>query len=354
MRALIVTAVFLAIAGIASAAAPQPTTIVHAPAPIRAVAQDGGFLSWLAGDGKKCNVIHLTGGGHSYVLPQPSNTSMTCHWTISSAGVHLAIAADAASALWTLHEPRSDFIMSAQVAGKEVEVDRLAHPGGTGWWLGGIAGSGVTLAYSSVDVEYVDPLACGASGSCKKYIKKGGINLVTAGGAKVALPNAGPALALATNNDRIAYIRATTVAKDGSPASSAGATVPVVDAETGATISQAKPAGVPLALGLSAHVLAILSRNNHFLRLSWYDPATGVKLGGIGVPVQTAPELAVSDQAIVFRFGRTLRALVIATRHVHPLGTTAASYLGLSLDQGRLVWAENHKTYGLIRALPIH
>lgn len=349
MRALIVTAVFLAIAGIASAAAPQPTTLVRTPAPVKALAQDGGFLAWLAGDGKKCNAVHMTGGGRSYVLPQPPNTSMTCHWALSSGSVHLAIAADATAALWTLHEPRSDFVMSAQIAGKEVEVDRLAHADGTGWWLGGIAGSGLTLAYSSVDVEYVHPLACGAGGSCKKYIAGGNIDLVALG--VKSMLKAVPALALAVNGGRIAYIRATTVAKNGAPASSAGATVPVVDAGSGTIISQAKPVGLPLAIGLSPHVLAILSRNVNVLRLSWYDAATGRKLGGIGVPVQTAPELAVSDQSVVFRFGRSLRALVLATRHVHPLGETAASYLGLSLDQGRLVWAENHKTYGLIRAL---
>jgi hypothetical protein len=350
VRALIVTAVFFAIVGIASAAAPQPTTLVHAPAPVKALAQDNGMLGWLAGNSKKCNSIHLTGDGHTYVLPQPANTSMTCHWNISSGVVHLGIAADAAAALWTLHERRSDFVMTAQIAGKEMEVDRLAHADGTGWWLGGIAGGGTTLAYSSVDVEYVDPLSCGSGGSCKKKIAGGGIDLVTAG-VKAALPKAGPALGVSVSNGRLAYIRATTVAKDGAPASSPGATVPVEDVSNGTIVSLAKPVGVPLAVGLSAHVLAVLSRNVHVLRLSWYDPATGKKLGGVGVPLQTAPELAVNDQSVVFRFGRNLRQLMLATRHVHPLGKTASNYLGLSLDEGRLVWAENHKTYGLIRAL---
>ena len=352
VRALIVTAVFFAVAGIASAAAPQPTTIVHVPAPVRALAQDNGMLAWLAGDGKKCNVIHLTGNGHTYVLPQPSNTSMTCHWALSNGVVHLAIAADAASALWTLHERRLDFVMSAQIAGKEVEVDRLAHTAGTGSWLGGITGGGTTLAYSWVDVEYVDPLSCGSGGSCKKKIAGGGINLVTAG-QKTPLPKAGHALGLAVNDGRIAYIRATTVTNDGTPKSSSGTKVPVEDASDGTIISQAKAVGVPLAVGLSAHVLAILSRDGHFLKLSWYDPATGKKLGGVGVPIQTAPALAVSDQSVVYRVGRNLRALVLATRHSHPLGQTAASYLGLSLDQGRLVWAENRNTSGLIRALTV-
>ena len=354
VRALIVTAAFLAIAGIASAAAPQPTTLVHAPAPVKALAQDGGLLAWLGGDGKKCNSVHVTGGGTTYVLPQPSNKSMTCHWALSSGTVELAIAAGAAAALWTLHERSADLVITAQQAGgKEIKVDQLAHLDGTGWWLGGIAGGGTTLAYSSVDVAYVDPLGCASGGSCKKKIAGGGIDLVTAG-QKIVLRKAGPALGPAISNGRIAYIRATTVAKNGSPASSSGATVPVEDISTGAIISQAKPVGVPLAVGLSSHVLAILSRNVHILRLSWYDPATGKKLGGIGVPVQTAPTLAVNDQFVVFRFGRHIRALVLATRHVHPLGKTATNYLGLSLDSGRLVWAENHKTSGVIRALPIH
>lgn len=346
---------FFAVVGVAMAAAPQPTTVARTPAPVKALAQDGGLLAWLAGDGKKCNEVHLVGDGHTYVLPQPPNTSMTCHWAISSGTVHVAVAAEAspAAALWTLHEARSDFVMSAQVGGKEVEVDRLAHTDGTGWWLGGITGGGSTLAYSAVDAQYVDPLACGSGGSCKKKITGGRIDLVTAG-QKTALPGAGAALGLAVSSGRIAYIPATTVAKNGSPASSSGAPVQVRDISNGALISKAKPAGVPLAVGLSAHVLAVLSRNVHFLRLSWYDPATGRKLGGIGVPVTTASVLGVSDQFVVYRFGRSLRALVLATRHSRPLGKTAAQYLGLSFDQGRLVWAENHVTYGLLRALSIH
>jgi hypothetical protein len=353
VRALIVIAGLLAVAGVATAAIPQPTTIAHTPAPVKAIAQDGGFLAWLAGDGKKCNTIHLTGGGHTYVLPQPSN-GMTCHWAISSGAVHLAIAADAHAALWTLHENGSDFLMTAQIGGKEIEVDRLAHAGGTGWWLGSITGGGTTLAYSSVDVEYVDPLACGSGGSCKKKITGGGIDLVTAG-QKTALPNSGPALGLAVSNGRIAYIQATTVAKGGLPASSPTTVVPVKDASSGAVVSRAKPVGLPLAVGLSPHILAVLTRNTRgTLRLTWYDPATGHKLGGTGVPVDTVPTLAVSDQFVVYRFGRTIRALVVATRHSHPLGKTAPQYVGLSLDQGRLVWAENHTTYGLVRALSLH
>jgi hypothetical protein len=354
VRAILVTAAFFAIAGIASAAAPQPTTIVHTPAPVKALAQDGVLVAWLGGDGKQCNSVHVTGGASTYLLPQPPSAGMTCHWALASGTVHLAFAGGAAAALWTLHQRRSDLVITAQQAnGREIEVDRLAHTDGTGWWLGGVAGGGTTLAYSAADVEYVDPLACGSGGSCKKKIAGGRISLVTAG-QRTTLPKAGPALDLAVDNGRIAYIRATTVAKGGAPASSPGAAVRVEDVSSGTILSQAKPPGVPLAVGLAPHVLAVLSRNVHFLRLSWFDPATGKKLGGVGVPVGTASALAVSDQVIVFRVARSLRALVLATRHVHPLGKTAAQSVGLSLEQGRLVWADNQSASGLIRALPVH
>jgi len=352
VRALPVIAVFLVAAGIAAAAAPQPTTLVRTPAPVIALAQDGGELAWLGGDGKKCNSVHLISGGVTSVLPQPPSGSMTCHWALAAGAEDLSIAADASAALWTLHEPRTDFVLTAQIGGKEIEVDRLAHVNGTGWWLGGTAGAGSTLAYSSVDVEYVDPLGCGSGGSCKKKIAGGGVNLVTAG-QKTALAGAGPALALAVSNGHIAFIPATTVAKGGAPASSAGAPIRVEDVSNGALVSVAKPVGIPLAVGLSSHLLAVLSHYNRNLRVTWYDPATGHKLGGLGVPLQTTA-IAVNDQVVVYRFGRSLRALVLAKRHAHALGKTAPQYAGLSLDDGRLVWAENHGSFGLVRALSIH
>ena len=349
MRALIVTAGLLAFAGVAAAAVPQATTIEHTPAPVEALAQNGGLLAWLAGDGTRCNTVHLTDGVNTYVLPRPTTGTMTCHWDLSRGAEQLAIAANASAALWTLHERGSDFVMTAEVGGRETKVDRLLHRNGTGWWLGGTTGGGTTLAYSSVDVEYIDPLGCASGGSCKKKVAGGEINLVTAG-EKTPLPDSRPALGLALENDRIAYIEATAVS-GGRPLSTASTVVRVADVSNGSVISQANPVGVPLAVGLAPHVLAVLSRGLRNMRLTWYDPATGQRLGGIAVSALTAPELAVDDQVIVYRFGRALRALVLATRHVRALGKTAPAYLGLSLDQGRLVWAENRLLSGRIRAL---
>ena len=358
MRALLVTVGLLALAGVAAAAPATPpiTTIEHTPAPVEALAQDGGQLAWLAGDGNKCNTVHMTVAGTTAVLPQPPNGSMTCHWNLSAGAERLAIASGASAALWTLHEKGSDFVMTAQTGGKEFKVDRLAHESnGTGWWLGGTTGQGTSLAYSSVDVEYIDPLACASGGSCKKKIAGGGIELV-AGGQNTPLANSLPALDVAASNGRIAYIPATTVKKSGAPSASPSAPVPVLDISDGTVVSEANPVGVPLAIGLAPHVLAVLSRGTpkaRSLRLTWYDPSTGQKLGEVAVSGDTAPELAVTDQDIVFHFVRNLRAVVLATGSVRSLGKTAPAHLGLSLDGTRLVWAENGRKSGRIRALSV-
>lgn len=352
LRALLVIVGLLALAGIASAA--TPTTLVRSKVPVDAVTQDGGMLAWLSGTHSACNQIHMTGNGHSYVLPQPPNSGMTCRWSLAPGVPRLAVAADASAALWTLHQRGSDWVVTAEVGGKEIDIERLAHQSdGTRWWLGGLTGGGSTLAYSRVDVEYVDPLACASGGSCAKEIADGAIELVSAG-EKTELPNSDPALGLSVSGGRIAYIPATAVNKSGAPVSSPSAAVRVVDASDGTSVSQANPVGTPVAVGLSPHVLAVLAHVSGKAKLTWYDPATGTKLGGIGVPATTSPALAVDDQVIAYRVGQYLHGLVIDTGHQHVLAKTAVGAFGLSLDEGRLVWAESGSSSGRIRAVSAH
>lgn len=353
VRALIVTVGFLAIAGIASAAAPHPTTIIHSPSAVQAVAQDGGELAWLTGNKKKCNAVHVANGGKTSLLPQPPNGSMTCRWNLTAGSQQLAIAAGASAVLWTLHEPRTDFVVTAEVGGKEVKLQRLAHQSdGTHTWLGGIAGSEGTLAYSWADVEYVDPIACASGGSCTKKIAGGDVEIVNAG-QKTSLPHSSPALSLAVSSGRVAYVPATAVAKTGKPVSSAGAAVQVEDVATGAVISQVHPAGVPFAVGLAPHVLAVLARAAGKVKLTWYDAATGTPLGGIAVPAATLPVLAADDQVVVFRVGRFLHALVLTTGREHVVAKIPVGSIGLSVDGGRLVWAESGRKSGRVRALAV-
>lgn len=347
-------ALFLAVAGVAAAASATPTTIVHSKAPIAAVTQDNGDLAWLSGDGTKCNAVHYMHNGTTDTLPTPPNGSLTCRWNLNAGTQQLAIASNSSAALWSLHEHGADYVVTAQIGGKEIKVDQLAHQSdGTRWWLGGLVGGGSTLAYSTVDIEYVDPIACGSGGSCTKKIAGGKIELVD-GGQKSPMPNTGAALDLSLSGSRIAYIPATAVSKAGSPESSQGAAVIVANVSDGAIVSSSNPAGVPLAVGLSPQVLGVLSRNNGRMRLTWYDPATGAKLGGLTVPRRTSPELAVSDQAIIFVVGHYLHEVPLPSGHPqHVVARTVPATVGLSLDQGRLIWAESSRTAGRVRALPV-
>lgn len=357
VRALIATAGLLLLAGTAAAASTQPSTLRHSPAPVDAVAQDGGLVAWLSGNGNKCNVVHVLAPDGTEVLPQPATQSMTCHWDLSAGQPQLALAAGSSSALWTLHESGSvpyDYVMAARVGGREVQVDRLAHESdGTGWWLGGIAGAGTTLAYSTVDVEYVDPLDCASGGSCKKKIAGGGIQLVSGGHATTLIADA-PALDLAASNGRLAFLPATRVAKSGAPAPSRTAAIEIADATQGTLVSQAQPDGFPLALALAPRVLAVLTRTSRTTdKISWYDAEDGIRLGSVAVPGRTAPELAASDRVVVFRIGHTIRGVGLATGRIRTLARAANAAVGLSLSRGQLVWAENTTTDGRIQALAL-
>ena len=357
VRALIVMAGLLAVAGAAAGANVRPVTLSSSDAPVDAVTQDANYVGWLAGGGSKCNVVHVLTPNGAEAFPRPATDSMTCHWDLSSGIPELALAAGASAALWTLHENGDvpfDYVMSARIGGREVQVDRLAHNSdGTGWWLGAVSGSGTTLAYSTVDVEYVDKLGCSENGQCKKKIAGGGIELVSNGQA-TPLAGSVPALDLAAAAGRIAFVPATVVAKDGSPATGNGTPIEVEDLKTGTILSQAQTMGAPLAIALSARVLAVLPGRASHERLAWYDPASGAKLGTMPVPATTGPQLAAGNRVIVYRVGQVLRGVSLATGNVRTLARIAhATIVGLSIQRGRLVWAENAGNASRIRSLSL-
>lgn len=359
MRALIVIVGLLAVAGAAAGATVHPVTLSTSDAPVDAVTQDGSLVGWLAGDGSKCNVVHVLTPAGAEIFPKPSTASMTCHWDLSVGNPQLSLASGSSTALWTLHASGSvpfDYVMTAKVGGHEVQVDRLAHDSdGNGEWLGGITGDGTTLAYSVVDVEYVDPLGClSGSGPCKKKVAAGRIYLVS-GGQATPLPGSGAALDLAAAAGRIAFVPATTVAKDGSPAPNRVAPIEVADPQTGTVVSQALPNGLPVGIALSARILAVLTRTRLHERLTWYDAADGMMLGSTLVPRSTSPELAVSDHTVVFRTGPLVRGVSVATGHARTLARLGrnASVVGLSIQHGRVIWAENTAGTGRIRSLSL-
>jgi hypothetical protein len=360
VRALLATAGLLVLAGSALAGRPTAHTLrKSADGPIEAVAQDNNVAAWLTftSDTKGCNEVHvLSPGKRDRSLPQPSSDTMTCQWDLSNGQSQLAIAGRMSMALWTLHETTSstfDFVLAASFGGSEHHLDQLGHAtNGTGEWLGGVAGAGRTLAYSWDDVEYVDPVACLSGGSCKQKLADGGIRVVTRT-KDTSLPGVKPALQLAAAAGRIAYIPALTV-KSGRPSPNTNSPLYVIDATSGEPVSQAFVRGIPIAIALSPHVLAVLTtQRGPRDRISWFSPIDGTKLGSALVSQRAAPQLAANDRLIVYRVGRLLRDVSTRNGHIGKLVKTTQNAVGLSLAHNRLIWAEKHGGIGRLRALSV-
>jgi hypothetical protein len=322
-----------------------------------ALAQDNRFAAWLTSGTRGCHEVHvLSPGKRDRSLPQSPEDSMTCRWNLGDGQPQLAFAGKMSTALWTLHETGPspvDFVVAASVGGSERQLEQLQHAGdGTGDWLGGVAGAGKTLAYSWDDVEYVNPEKCLSGGSCKQKIEDGGITIVTRT-STTPLPGAQPALQLAAAAGRIAYVPAASV-KSGRPTPATNGPLYVVDATTGNVVAQAQVHGIPIAIALSSHVLAVLTTQaGPHDRISWFSATDGTKLGSLVVSALASPQIAASDRLIAYRVGRVLRSVATGNRQLRKLVKTGQNYLGLSLARGRLVWAENHGTTGRLRALTV-
>jgi hypothetical protein len=355
MRALLVVAVGLA-AGVAHTAPATPkirTLYVPPPGKIAAFAQDGPLIAWFT-KGKPCNTVHVLSLANGLQVPLPTQGgahNVTCKWDVRST-VGLALAGT--SVLWTLRESAPipfDYLVSAAVADqRERRLQEVAHTKrGSGLWLGGIAGDGSTLVYAVTSVDYKDEAGCLAgTGSCELEVAGGGVYRVV-GRQPELIAGTGAAVAVAASETNVAYVPTSTVGKEGSPAPDLQ--IDVVDTSTGKPISSITPQGTPIALALAPHVLATLEQTPLGLRLAWYVPETGAPSGSVPVARAASPELTATDQLIVFRVGRSLRAVDVTTHSVRTLGATAAPPIGLSLEGGRLAWAENVNGTGRIRAL---
>jgi hypothetical protein len=362
MRVLLAVAGILSAVG-SSAAGPSNVQPLYrsASGPITAFAQNGSLLAWFSPRKRACNSVHvLSLGGVKLTLPKPGTNNVTCRWDVGGAPIGLALAASKAGvrALWSLHEQTGqapvdlDYVLGATAKEPlERRFYQVAHNrSGAGLWLGGVAGDGNTLVYSVTTVAYTNQVACLSGGSCRLRITGGSVHEIV-GRHNPALPHTGAALELVAASGRIAYAPAAALDGHGQPVPSLGRPVEVHSARTGRIVTRVSPAGVPLALALATHVLAVLERSVSGTRIAWYDPIRGRQLGVIGVPAKTATAITASDQLIAYRIGRVVHAIDVSSGTVRTLVTTAATPIGLSLQGSRLAWAENVAGKGRIRAL---
>jgi len=366
MRSLLAAAVAVAAAAFHSVGAgPRAETIYsHANTTIAAFAQDGALVAWFSTGRARCNTVHVISLANPLqtTLPlQGTARNVTCRWAVGSTPVTLALAGG--NVLWTLQERSPipfDYLLGAGVGAgerKERRFQEIAHTNhGSGLWLGGTSGDGATLVYGVTAIDYVDEAGCLAgTGSCELEISGGGIYRMSGRQVPklISGTDSGGAVEVAASTGAVAYVPPAGVSKQGRPIAGADLPIEVVDAQTGASISRVSPQGTPLAIALAPHVLATLERTPLGLRLAWYDRATGAPEGSVPVSGKTSPWLSSTDRTIVYHVGRSIRAVDIETHNVRTLARAAAEPIGLSLEGGRLAWAENLKTAARIRALDV-
>jgi hypothetical protein len=345
-----------------------PQTLYTAPSgTIQAFAQDGPLLAWFApGSTKACNDVHvlsLDNGGQIHLPDQTSTAhNVTCRWDVAPP-VNLALAGS--DVLWTLREKQApvqfDYVLGAGISDtRERRFQEVAHARrGAGLWLGGIAGDSVrsgisTLVYGTTAVQFVDEIACLSGGTCEMKIAGGGVYRVIGRKPPQLVPNTAAAVEVAVSGSSVAYVPAASAGDHGTPLAAADLPVELVDVRTGARLARVSPKGTPLAIALAPHVLVMLERTPAGLTLAWYSATTGDAMDSVAVPSNTVPELSANDQQAVFRIGRFVHVLTFATSHSRTVAETNGVPIGLSLEGGRLAWAENVKGRGRIRALYVN
>jgi hypothetical protein len=344
----------------------QPAAATQAPQPlwtpphtlIAAFAQDGQNIAWVGSHPTGCNTVHLQSlqSGVGYDLPSGS-AQVTCHFAWSKRQpVELALAGG--QALWSLPQDSPlplDYLLGAGVLKSERAERRFLEAAhnvrGVGQWLGGIAGSGTTLAYAVTSVDWDDEAGCLAGTSPCTLTKTGGGIFVVRGRVPMRVPGTLAAVEVATAAGDIAYVPTGRLAKNGRPRPTADLPIEILDAGSGQQLASVVPQGVPLAIAMSSRILATLERTPIGLRLAWYDATTGHARGSIPVPKATSAWLTASDQLIVFRVGRSIRGVSVASHRSRLIAVSAAAPIGLSLEGGRLAWAENLNGRSRIRAV---
>lgn len=366
MRMLLAALGFAAVAVHTAPAARSPQTLYESKPHhvISAFAQDGPALAWFEASNTDCNtvIVNQIGNGTYLRLPAAGTLNVTCRWDVVPP-VRLSLAGQ--DVLWTLREAAPpaplpfDYVLGAGVGDpNERRFQEIAHSRqGAGLWLGGIAGDSDTLVYAVTSVDYVNEVTCLSDptrpGACALKIADGGIHRIV-GRSDTLVPQTSAAVAVAAAGTNVAYVPAISIGKHGQPLAGAHTPIEIRNAATGDPIGEATPQGTPVAIALSATMLAALERTPLGLRLGWYSPSGGALSGSVPVPEGTSPELSAGATLIVFHVGRSIRSVDVTSNRVRTLARAASTPIGLSVEGDRVAWAENVKGRGRIRDLIVN
>jgi hypothetical protein len=352
----LVLLVVAAAQGASAAPAPglEPKTLVTAQGRIVALAQDGAGIAWLEyGREGRCNRIHVRFGNRERLLPAPGAGSETCRWRrLARAGLALG----GERVLWTLHQPGSferDVLFSAGLSDpRERRLETVGHSSkGVGSWLGGIDGDRGTLAYSTVKIDYVDESDCRRGGDCAMRITGGSTRRVVKGGTR-EIPGAEGAMAMAVGAGRVALVRPTRTSGGGRPFAGPGVPIRILDGVTGRKEGSLHSPVQVKELALSPKWAVALTAGSGRRSIELYNLRTERFLGDSVVDRRASDVSVSANKMIVYRIDRRIMSLDPKGRR-RLLTTTPTTPFGLSIEDRRVIWAENSGGTGRIRSLTL-
>jgi hypothetical protein len=352
--ALVLLVVAAAQGASAAPAGLETKTLVTAQGRIVALAQDGAGIAWLEyGREGRCNRIHVRFGNRERLLPAPGAGSETCRWRrLARAG--LALGGD--RVLWTLHQPGSferDVLFSAGLSDpRERRLETVGHSSkGVGSWLGGIDGDRGTLAYSTVKIDYVDESDCRRGGDCAMRITGGSTRRVVKGGTR-EIPGAEGAMAMAVGAGRVALVRPTRTSGGGRPFAGPGVPIRILDGVSGRKEGSLHSPVQVKELALSPKWAVALTAGSGRRSIELYNLRTERFLGDSVVDRRASDVSVSANKMIVYRIDRRIMSLDPKGRR-RLLTTTPTTPFGLSIEDRRVIWAENSGGTGRIRSLTL-
>lgn len=345
-RAVVLAAGAAAAASVAAAspAGPRLLTIAVSRAPIDGLVQDGTTVAWRTPcDGVRVTVRSVRRGRDASFGQCGLGTSdrrffalagRQALWTTESVG----------NGTWSYPATAAPGERPRSLA--ELEYDNADL---VGTHLGGAAGDGSTLVYSTVEVG-VDPVTCDSEGfGCTPIVRGGRIRRVL-GGRVVASPVTTPAFLLAASGRRIALVVA--FASPGERFARLGPdrAVELRDVVTGRRTGRFVPDGTVRALALAPTYAAVLVADDRGRRIERYS-LDGRRRSATNVPATAADELGASGSAVVFGVGRSIRVLDVRLGTVRTVATARSRPVGLSIESNRVMWAERAGGRSFVRAL---
>lgn len=217
-------------------------------------------------------------------------------------------------------------------AGRGRRVATEVHTDGwVGGYVTGIAGDGSGFSYGVVTVEQVAPE------SDRTHVVGGSLWLIVDGRLR-RVPDTPPAIVFARAAGRVAIAPVDLNERSGGDPVPAG-TVEIRNATTGALISTFS-VGRVRAVALSREIAAVLVGR----RIKRYDVVSGQLLGLTVVPADTAFDLDMAADRIVFRPKSAINVLDASTGRISTAATTTPwRPSGVAVDGRTVSWAESRR-----------